>query len=1449
MEEEEVRIVAQQAASLADGRHTIVVNERRIPIRIASLDDEEITRTTLAQSLYRRPKSDSKLIDHVELMRSEESVTTNSLDFAQLLKRIAELFSISWIEIKTETTELLIDYRKYELLDHFTPIIGFLQVDPFIRLLYHDYGQRESLNTYILHAFQNIQTSSKRFNLLLYQLFECYNAFIHRNIYPIFSTNFIEADTNLWLTISLDSILQQRCFFPTEQAHAFDRHSTPTKNNTRLWEQSEAWRRGEISNFDYLMLLNEYAGRVRNDPNKHPILPWVVDFTSKNGGYRDLTKTKYRIAKGDAQLNETYKRQQLAHHIPELLSDICYMVYRARIESKEVLCRHVRSQWVPEEYPSTMCRLYSWTPDECIPEFFEDPKIFKSMHDDLPDLQLPEWIQTADEFISWHREKLESPEVSAQLHHWIDLIFGYKLSGEAAVEALNVHLCFVRRSPEFRTAGAVQLFTRPHPNRSITTDNTNRNDENNRFYPVYAEENLPPNVPLTPVADGEPFDLMALLQRIYAKHNHVDDYVEKSAMSIGVTIVELALPEYCRDLSPLASFEDRLKRAQSLTGSYLCKLPRHIRKALCLLLKVQIDDVDGKCYRFSTSMLNFFSLPYSVVPAHRLLATYHAKDYLLHNALVNDENQRAREYFLEKIDIVWNGVEFVDFNPIWRDLFIEMMQELKFAVLVCDRLFGRIMEFMDGDDEDSVLRLATIRLLEYNIPDLAVLFDRRFLLQLCIRFGSQSFLMTFLPLVVEAVLSQSTVLHDVARESILWLTKRYGPIITVNIITPNILRLMALCYVEPDQLKPDFEEISLDVHVAGDSACDLVIEVLTNISFIYGPAFITLHYFAYSADVIDQAHRRLTPGLESAAIGTMSWIQECLNCLSDRQLMDNLKEIVDKILFPAVRLMCSTNVQFSSDRIRRLFVCKTIRFIHLLGCRLGPDNVQRHLSAVILRIFCTFNVLYDLEETTNGQTGKVKLAENPPKQLVTTFTPAFAKLLLHNFSCICTRQYILNALPNTTLIAQIAANEKTTPIPSASIPIAGRGEVNKSSSDVLSSIIGSNVDAVLSVSPSSISSFVAPIGGNRLSTFQVGSEPASLIDSPTQEHLASGFDPNSNLTLNRKMSEDSVMHLANSWVDRFRAVLSATSDSFGFDQISLVNYTGHTGAIRRICALDNENSFITGSSDKTVRLWSIKTTEETSNCQWTYKGHSKPISDLVYLPAISIIASADTQIHIWDPFRGSAIHQLEWPVPVGNDHTIVAVNRINHRLLALGANSENVIRTLDVRTGWWAHHFCVSNANPSPSNGVRAMSVSPSSKKIVVALNNGSTALIDTRIGKVLGVSIIQHVDASQLVWLDDDHFVSVHTDHAASVWQTNPRLKMDRKLTETANLVARCTNDQFLTLQSSNKLRFYRNGDCHNEIRLRSEFIPGSITAIEALPLNRMLLIGASSGALRLAC
>uniref|UniRef100_A0A803VQ27 WD repeat-containing protein 81 n=1 Tax=Ficedula albicollis TaxID=59894 RepID=A0A803VQ27_FICAL len=241
------------------------------------------------------------------------------------------------------------------------------------------------------------------------------------------------------------------------------------------------WVHGQVSNFDYLMRLNSLAGRRMGDPNYHPVLPWVVDFTTKNGKFRDLRKSKFRLNKGDKQLDFTYEMTKQAfvaggssgeqlhvpHHISDVLSDITYYVYTARRTPKAVLCCHVRSQWEPNEYPASMERMQSWTPDECIPEFYTDPSIFRSIHPDMPDLDVPSWCSSYEEFIQVHRMLLESREVSQDLHHWIDLTFGYKLLGKDAVKEKNVCLHLVDNHTHLTTYGVVQLFDQPHPRRMV----------------------------------------------------------------------------------------------------------------------------------------------------------------------------------------------------------------------------------------------------------------------------------------------------------------------------------------------------------------------------------------------------------------------------------------------------------------------------------------------------------------------------------------------------------------------------------------------------------------------------------------------------------------------------------------------------------------------------------------------------------------------------------------------------------------------------------------------------------------------------------------------------------------------------------------------------------------------------------------------------------------------
>ncbi|KAL4452133.1 hypothetical protein ABPG75_007795 [Micractinium tetrahymenae] len=136
---------------------------------------------------------------------------------------------------------------------------------------------------------------------------------------------------------------------------------------------------------------------------------------------------------------------------------------------------------------------------ELVPEFYSNDPAFllnrggtdfgcRSGGQRVGDVALPPWAADARDFLYQLREALESPLVSARLHKWIDLVFGRKARGEAAVRADNVfhYLTYdevalqwlaSERDPAMRDALRLQmmefgrtprqLFTRKHPKRRV----------------------------------------------------------------------------------------------------------------------------------------------------------------------------------------------------------------------------------------------------------------------------------------------------------------------------------------------------------------------------------------------------------------------------------------------------------------------------------------------------------------------------------------------------------------------------------------------------------------------------------------------------------------------------------------------------------------------------------------------------------------------------------------------------------------------------------------------------------------------------------------------------------------------------------------------------------------------------------------------------------------------
>lgn len=300
--------------------------------------------------------------------------------------------------------------------------------------------------------------------------------------------------------------------------------------NTAPWMPiQKRWQRGEISNFHYLMMVNTLAGRTFNDLTQYPVFPWIIaDYTSEDldledpATFRDLSKPMGAQTQGRVPgYIETYSalrdiQSEPFHYGTHYSSAMIVSSYLIRLppfvqsyllvqgESFDHADRLFQS--IPDAWDSAS-RKNKADVRELTPEFFCLPEFLTNINDydfgrrqstgaKVDNVVLPPWAKGDPKiFIAKHREALESPYVSENLHHWIDLIFGFKQLGEAAVENLNVfhHLSYSGASDLDRitdtnerniTAGVIhnfgqtphQVFTKPHPAREHVHCPTRRLD-------------------------------------------------------------------------------------------------------------------------------------------------------------------------------------------------------------------------------------------------------------------------------------------------------------------------------------------------------------------------------------------------------------------------------------------------------------------------------------------------------------------------------------------------------------------------------------------------------------------------------------------------------------------------------------------------------------------------------------------------------------------------------------------------------------------------------------------------------------------------------------------------------------------------------------------------------------------------------------------------------------
>ncbi|XP_076817532.1 lysosomal-trafficking regulator-like isoform X1 [Clavelina lepadiformis] len=245
---------------------------------------------------------------------------------------------------------------------------------------------------------------------------------------------------------------------------------------------TRSWCAGKMTNFEYLTKLNKAAGRSFNDLMQYPVMPFVLaDYTNQ---ILDLESTSsYRLLEKPISVQEA-SREQIYRDRYKFLEDdyknctederemktppfhygshysnsgtVLHFLVRLPPFTQLFLEYQDFSFDIPDRTFHSMATTYKLssvasTTDvkELIPEFFFLPEFLCNLEGfdfglrqcglRVHHVTLPLWCREDPRlFVLIHRQALESDYVTAHLHHWIDLVFGFKQTGQAALDAINV---------------------------------------------------------------------------------------------------------------------------------------------------------------------------------------------------------------------------------------------------------------------------------------------------------------------------------------------------------------------------------------------------------------------------------------------------------------------------------------------------------------------------------------------------------------------------------------------------------------------------------------------------------------------------------------------------------------------------------------------------------------------------------------------------------------------------------------------------------------------------------------------------------------------------------------------------------------------------------------------------------------------------------------------------
>lgn len=142
------------------------------------------------------------------------------------------------------------------------------------------------------------------------------------------------------------------------------------------------------------------------------------------------------------------------------------------------------------------------------------------------------------------------------------------------------------------------------------------------------------------------------------------------------------------------------------------------------------------------------------------------------------------------------------------------------------------------------------------------------------------------------------------------------------------------------------------------------------------------------------------------------------------------------------------------------------------------------------------------------------------------------------------------------------------------------------------------------------------------------------------------------------------------------AVAMLTKNSTTLQQIddSVKTFTGHSKSLKTVAFLPNGQQVLSGSADRTLKLWDINTGQEIR----TFVGHGDIVNSVAVSPdgRTALSASHDKTLKLWDLQTGELLNTLS-----GHENSVVSVAFSKDGHLALSGSHDKTLKLWHISSG------------------------------------------------------------------------------------------------------------------------------------------------------------------------